>query len=109
MKKPKQPLVSVLERVAQRKIKLATYGPAKRVLLWIGWRVARVTKGRWDRVEPRKELGQEFQVRVYKAGWWDAFGDGFVDQQLARLARHPEWLDVGKLPGDTKKAETTLP
>lgn len=94
-------MISLLERVVAKKWRLSEYGDPKRVILYLGWRLARFCrKVREPAKEPRKILGKEMLVCVYPAAWWERHGDQIVEYQLGLLRQRPELLD--RLPGDKK-------
>lgn len=94
-------MISVLDRVVAKKWKLAECGDPKRVILFLGWRLARFCRRVTEPTkETRKILGQEMLVCVYPVWWWEKFGDGIVEYQLGLLRKQPELLQ--KLPGDKK-------
>lgn len=100
-------MISVLERIVEKKWRLTEYGDPKRVILYLGWRLAKFSRRMQKPAkEIRKILGKEMLVCVYPQWWWEKFGDGIVEFQLGLLRQRPELL--AKLPGD-KKDEKNSP
>jgi len=94
-------MISLLDRVIEKKWRLADYGDPKRVILYLGLPLARFARRVRNPVkETRRILGQEMLVCVYPTEWWERWGDEIVKFQFGLLRERPDLLE--KLPGDKK-------
>lgn len=94
-------MTSLIDRVVLRKWKLAECGDPRRVLLYLGWKLAAIFRA-IRLAEPIKEerlvLGKKMMVNVYDNKFWSLTGDNAVERLMRQLKARPELLE--KLPGD---------